>query len=641
MMTPWIENLLGFMRALSQILTAGIAITAFSLLLYSFAFNLRDRVARSFAFILVCMVVVFSAEAIGSTASRPLEIELWPRVQWVGIVFLPAAYFHFSDALLSITGRPSRWRRRWAVRFIYLGSAIFLLGLPFDWLTGQVILDSGPAPHLQPTLLTDVFVVFYLLVMGMAWFNFIRAYRRTTTPSSRRRMGYLVISAIAPTLGAFPFLPYSPLFAAQHQLVFWTVSVLTNIVIGALLVVMAYAVAFFGVSWPDRVVKSRLFKWLMRGPATASITLAVVTLLRRSAEAVGFSYYLTLVPIAMVITILICEYLITLLAPLGERVLFYGKDRKELEALKQLEDQLVTQNDLRQFLEMVLSAVIDRLQARGAYVIGLSPEGSELVVVLGKTRFDALAGEPTIPQDVILGSTDENNQTPYFLWGGDFLFPLYNGTEEQPELIGLIGISGVWKESIDPEQMTALRLLVERASVALHDQRVQQQVFRSIENISPQANYLQRLRAASQYDQAGLFTADDNLPENGDLAYQVKEALTHYWGGPKLTNSPLLKFQVVQVAMKEHEGNQANALRGILRRAIEQVKPGGERRFTGEWILYNILEMKFVEGRKVREIALRLAMSEADLYRKQRVAIEAVAKVIADMEVQARKGGAA
>jgi hypothetical protein len=51
--------------------------------------------------------------------------------------------------------------------------------------------------------------------------------------------------------------------------------------------------------------------------------------------------------------------------------------------------------------------------------------------------------------------------------------------------------------------------------------------------------------------------------------------------------------------------------------------------------------MKFVEGRKVREIALRLAMSEADLYRKQRVAIEAVAKVIADMEVQARKGGAA
>jgi hypothetical protein len=46
--------------------------------------------------------------------------------------------------------------------------------------------------------------------------------------------------------------------------------------------------------------------------------------------------------------------------------------------------------------------------------------------------------------------------------------------------------------------------------------------------------------------------------------------------------------------------------------------------------------MKFMEGRKVREVAMRLAMSEADLYRKQRVAIEAVAKTIVEMEKQAR-----
>ena len=47
--------------------------------------------------------------------------------------------------------------------------------------------------------------------------------------------------------------------------------------------------------------------------------------------------------------------------------------------------------------------------------------------------------------------------------------------------------------------------------------------------------------------------------------------------------------------------------------------------------------MKFLEGRKVREIAMRLAMSEADLYRKQRVAIEAVAQAIIEMERQARE----
>jgi hypothetical protein len=89
--------------------------------------------------------------------------------------------------------------------------------------------------------------------------------------------------------------------------------------------------------------------------------------------------------------------------------------------------------------------------------------------------------------------------------------------------------------------------------------------------------------------------------------------------------------------MDDHDGVSSKALRSILKKGIDQIRPNGDRRFTGEWILYNILDMKFMEGRKVRDIALRLAMSEADLYRKQRVAIEAVANAIVDMETQARE----
>jgi hypothetical protein len=118
------------------------------------------------------------------------------------------------------------------------------------------------------------------------------------------------------------------------------------------------------------------------------------------------------------------------------------------------------------------------------------------------------------------------------------------------------------------------------------------------------------------------------------MAEWVREALTHYWGGPKLTHNPLLNLQIVREAFREHNDNPANALRAILRRAVDGVRPEGERRFTGEWILFNILEMKFIEGRKVREVASRLAMSEADLYRKQRVAIEEVARIILEMERQ-------
>jgi hypothetical protein len=98
-----------------------------------------------------------------------------------------------------------------------------------------------------------------------------------------------------------------------------------------------------------------------------------------------------------------------------------------------------------------------------------------------------------------------------------------------------------------------------------------------------------------------------------------------------------MKLQVVQDLVAESDGNAANAMRSLLRRSVDQVKPEGDRRFTTEWMLYNILEMKFIEGRKVREVAGRLAMSEADLYRKQRVAMEAVAHAILKMEAESKK----
>jgi hypothetical protein len=69
---------------------------------------------------------------------------------------------------------------------------------------------------------------------------------------------------------------------------------------------------------------------------------------------------------------------------------------------------------------------------------------------------------------------------------------------------------------------------------------------------------------------------------------------------------------------------------------MDQLKPESDRKMTAtEWLLFNILELKFVQGRRVREIATQLAVSESDLYRKQRVAIEAVAAALADMERQA------
>ncbi|MBU1660824.1 MAG: hypothetical protein KKD28_05055 [Chloroflexi bacterium] len=637
-------TLIGSLQTLNQLLTAGIAITAFSLLLYSLSFNLRDRVARQFAFILVCVVIVFVGEAIASVASSPQWIETWFKFQWLGIVLLCPAYLHFSDVLLATTGRPSRGRRRFWVRVSYLISLAFLATLSLSLLVGPLVPDGHPSPHLERTPLTWVFAAYYAASMVWAWINFWRAYQRTVTTTSRRRMRYLITGALAPALGVYPYLLFGSGFAASHSLTFWLVADISNIIVAVLLVTMAYAVAFFGVPWPDRIVKRRLFKWLMRGPVTASTVLAVTTLVRRAGESLGSSAYSAAVPITMVVTLLLMQFMVTILAPIWERWLFYGGDRANLQLLQTLEERLLTTSDLRQFLESVLTAVCDRLQVSSGFVVALDSQGLELVVTVGdedQLKQNNLSEE--LLQVVIKNGAAESSpgaSLRLFTWGDYWLAPLFEQENETGNILGLLGVVRNPESPLDEEQREALTALVGRAAMALEDRSRQQQVFTSLESLTPQIGMLQRLRAAAGYGGADVLTAPEvqSELERGTLTKWVKDALGHYWGGPRLSRSPLLRLRVVQQSLKSHDDVSVNALRAILRQGIERVRPEGERHFTAEWILYNILEMKFMEGRTVRDIAMRLAVSEADLYRKQRVAIEAVANAIVEMEYKAREG---
>jgi hypothetical protein len=148
----------------------------------------------------------------------------------------------------------------------------------------------------------------------------------------------------------------------------------------------------------------------------------------------------------------------------------------------------------------------------------------------------------------------------------------------------------------------------------------------------PEIDDIQRRRGVVHYVGEEAL-AGFSVVEAPEYRQWVRDALSHYWGGPKLTTSPLLSLQVVARAVGEHDGSVVKGLRAVLEQAIERQRPDGKREMTApEWILYNILELKFLQGRRVREIARRLAMSESDLYRKQRVAIEAVARTLAEME---------
>ena len=627
------NNFLVGIRVLNEILTAGVAITAFSLFLYALTFNLRNRVARSFALIMLFVVVIFTAEALQNETVPNWGLEALLQIQWLGLVFLPAAYLHLSDALLITAGMPSRGRRRLAIRLVYVVSAGFLFLLAFGLLFGDFIADGQPAPHLKRTFWTEIFTLYYITAMIWAWINFARAFRQMLTRSGRRRMLYLMAGATAPALGSYPYLMYGSSIASKHIFLFWSTALVINVFVGGLIVVMAYAVAFFGVSWPDRLVKSRLFKWILRGPATASATLGLMTIVRRGGEMYDGNPYSALVPFTMIVSVLLIEHTITVLAPFWERSLFFGGDREELLLLQNVEERLLTQSDLRQFLDAVLAAVRDHLQSPLAFIAALDDEELSLITMAGNKNLLDLEHFPDVLR---LPGVAEGDMRSVFIWGDFWILPLRKhkrdmDRDEVPPLLGILGVTKHAAFPVGSEESDSLWLLAERAALALEDRQLQQRVFQSLQDLQPQAEALQRWRASGRYDSKASLLADAPFPK-GDLPSMVKDALSHYWGGPKLSASPLIDLEIVQREAEEHDGNRVNALRAVLRQSVDRIRPEGERRFTGEWILYNILEMKFIEGRKVREVAARLAMSEADLYRKQRVAVEAVAKMVLEME---------
>jgi len=619
----------------NDILTAGILITSAALLLYSLTYNLRDRVARTFSLILAYLTIVYLCDLAAGTSSTLSGPGNWLRLQWLGIAFIPVGHLHLADALLATTGRPSRGRRRLSIRVLYgLAAGFVLLAVFSDLLVhGPAQHFPALAPHLSPGPLFWLFVLYFAGATLAAALLVWRAYQRCLTATTRRRMSYLLFASLAPALGSFPYWLLGT-SAVPPAFLFWSASLVINVFVAGLITLMAYTVAFFGVNQPDRVVKGRLLQWLLRGPVVASTVLMVVVLIGRYGPRIGLHENVA-VPFFLVGTLMILQFLITLFRLPLERLLVHGNGQEDVRRLHKLADRLLTTSDMQQFLESVLAAVCEQLRISTAFVAAVSKNDLELQATVGPDELTALP-EDLPPLALPFNSNGRAGPAEIFVWGAYWLMPLRSQPES--EVIGLLGLQARTPTPVfDPDEKVLLEKLAERIAAALEDRRLQREVFASVDRILPEIEEIQRLRAAARYSGADALTSAQDLPPDVDLAQVVKDALTHYWGGPRLTDSPLMRLKVVEKTLRDHDGNAVNALRAVLREAIERTRPEGERRFTPEWMLYNLLEMKFLEGRKVRQVASRLALSEADLYRKQKVAIERVARAIEAMELTASR----
>ncbi|MFC2023548.1 histidine kinase N-terminal 7TM domain-containing protein [Chloroflexota bacterium] len=625
--TAWVT---GGLILVNQVLSATIVLTSFSLLIYLLTHNLRSAVSRAFCALLAFVLIVYAVDVVLYEVTSPFSTARWLRIQWIGIALVPAAYLQFSDALLRTTHDRARWRR-FAVALSYLTSTVFLALVFFS---DAIVYDGVYLPHashLSAGPLFWAFGLYFLVTVIWGAANIFRARQRCLTRASRRRMTYLGLTFFAPALGVFPYLVLTSLPSPVPPNGFQLLLLLGNICVLLMIVLMAYSVAYFGALTPDRVIKHNLIHYLLRGPLVGAVVISTMLAVPKVQQILGLPRDTVLI-FAVVGVIVLLQLLINRAKPFIDRAI-YRQDREEIVWIQTIDRRLLTTADLRAFLENTLAALCELFQVRTGFVAVLAGRRHRLEIHCGdETQVQEFLESHDLTA-LVLSMADPEQEDLFAVADGFLLAPLYGQTSDSR--LGILGIeAGQASIELTPEEEGIAALLIGRAQEALEDRYLQQNVFEALGPILPDIERLYRWQDATQY--AGsppMQIIEDSPIYSPEFQSWVKDALSHYWGGAKLTESPLLDLRVVREAAGHLGHNPANALRSVLNLAIEQLRPEGERRLTtSEWLLYNILEMKFIRGLKVRDIARRLAMSESDLYRKQRVAIAEVAKALADLE---------
>lgn len=320
-------QLLQLLQLMNETLASAIVIVAASMLLYNLTRNLRDPVARTSAILLGTVTIAYIGDALVALEPSAAMHTAILRIQWIGIAFMPVAMLHLSDALLATTGLPSRGRRKRIIRLLYLISAGFLLLAVFNeqLIVPVQIFSPFEADRttisLRPGPLFLIYVLYFVIVVLVAFLNVGRARRRCLTRSTRRRMGYLQVALLTPAIGIFPFSLLLG-FGQEFSIIGLVLVNLANIFVILMLAFLAYPLAFFGSRVPDRVVRSDLLRFFLRGPVTGVLALATILVTDTGSRILGIAGG-EFTPFAVVTVVLVWQWLVAIALPYLEKWLIY------------------------------------------------------------------------------------------------------------------------------------------------------------------------------------------------------------------------------------------------------------------------------------------------------------------------------
>lgn len=645
-MVLYVSWLTSVLRTLSEVVTAAVAISCFSIFLFLLSYIRKEYLARVFIAVLFGLAVFFTSDAFFLTTDSLATQFLLQKVHWSAFFLIHATIFHFSVTILSMTGYPLRRAYHALIVIVYAVTGL-LIGL---LLTGKLYDRLASSLEVRTSYyLTDFSIwvwVWILLIMALCFRNFRLTFQRTKTPTSRRRISYLIYSTIGVQISTTPSIIASLGFTSTNTWWYWLLSLIANLGILALVFMLAYSVVTFCVTWSYRVVRLRLIEWVLRGPITASATLGVVTLVRRTARVIGINSE-TWTSLMTVFSILLLEYLITMVMPRIRQSNYSGYGSEDYAMLSGIENMMIFRAELETYLESVCSVLCDKTQSPAAFIATLGTSGQvELYVSAG--QFDEDFRVRTEALSVALADIRSiPGEETFLIRDGFLLAPVRSangaGPDGSPAELYHLAILGMelTGDSVDDEiDLPATEILpaaAEDCGTVLSQRRYFYRTYETLESLTgPDSE--KRYRNVDLLNPAKSFEPYALTDVSPDLFGLVRDALTHYWGGPKLSGSPLLNWRIVDAALGENDGNRVNALRKVLKAAIEHMRPEGERTISVEWTLYNILDLKFIDGLKVKEIVRKLSMSEADFYRKQKVAIEEVSKIIAGLESDVQSG---
>lgn len=622
-----------FLIILNRLVTNLTLVVTFSLWAYLIIRARGIAVARALMVLLFGVVTTVTADVLVRQARDSFILEIILRGSWLGIMLVPAGLFDMAYALavqLRITVV-----RVWLVTLNYLIAIAFALIAMATDLVISMPLRTALVPTLSPQALFAVVAVYAFALVTMAWVLLWRVRAAALTPALRRRLGYMIAGWYGSLLLSFPVLSLLPSEYMLPEQIGLGLATLAAPVAAIFMLMTAYSATFVGSTQPDRIIKHDFMRWWLYGPfvgVTIILFLQVVPVFARISRLPEETWAVFGI---MTMTV-IMPMLISVIRPYVD-MLVYAGDEEEMASLRSLPRNTFTQNDLRRLLENSLTVMCGAVRSDSAFVAAPDEFGGYAVKMSIGPRRRIRRFFEQLPIERLFAEMEHiDGVEPRFVED----YTLYPLRDPEQRIVGVLGINQQ-VSAMNDEVQQLIYTFTNQIEHALVMVLMQQRLLDTLRTMGPEMSTLRQL--SSRIEQAtpeALQSLEDDVALMPEFTHLVRDALAHYWGGPKLSDSPLLGLRSVKNLLDAQGGSSTKALQSVLRQAIDNMRPDESLPSTAnEWMLYNILEMRFLQGRKIRDTANRLALSESDLYRKQRVAIDEVARQLALMEEQLHKKG--